>query len=178
MGTTIRALVGYATAAGSTAGVAERIADVLRRSGTEVTCRPVGPDVDPAGFDAFVIGSAVHDMSWLPPALDFLRRIADQDRPVWCFSVGGTQPRSAITRWLTDLERQRVARAFPASFRPRAHRMFGGIVDVRGTPLWGRLFYRITGGRPGDHRDWPAIEAWGGEIARDLPVRRGGVSPS
>jgi menaquinone-dependent protoporphyrinogen oxidase len=44
---------------------------------------------------------------------------------------------------------------------------------MRGTPLWGRLFYRLTGGRPGDHRDWPAIEAWGEEIARALPVPGG-----
>jgi menaquinone-dependent protoporphyrinogen oxidase len=168
MDTTSRVLVAYATAAGSTTGVAERIATVLRRSGAEVVCRPVGPDLDPAGFDAVVVGSAVHNMAWLPPALDFLRRGAEGDRPVWCFSVGGIQPHGAITRWMTDLERQRVARDFPPSFEPRAHRIFGGIVEMRGTPLWGRAFYALTGGRAGDHRDWPAIEAWAEEIARVL----------
>jgi menaquinone-dependent protoporphyrinogen oxidase len=168
MDTTSRVLVAYATAAGSTAGVAERIADVLRRSGAEVVCRPVGPDIDVEGFQAFVVGSAVHDMAWLPPALEFLHRVAD--RPVWCFSVGGIQPRGAVSRRLTDLELQRVAQAFPPAFAPRAHRMFGGIIQMVGTPLWGRLFYRMTGGRTGDHRDWPAIEAWGEEIARGLPA--------
>jgi menaquinone-dependent protoporphyrinogen oxidase len=43
---------------------------------------------------------------------------------------------------------------------------------MRGVPLWGRLFYRLTGGRPGDHRDWPAIEAWAAEIARSLRAVR------
>jgi menaquinone-dependent protoporphyrinogen oxidase len=165
-----RVLVAYATAAGSTAGVAERIADVIRRSGAEVVCRPAGPDIEPGDFDAFVVGSAVHNMAWLAPALDFVGRISDGGRPVWCFSVGGVQPKGAVTRWMTDQELQKIAQAFPASLRPRAHKLFGGIIDMKGTPLWGRLFFRFTGGRPGDHRDWPAIEAWAGEIAHDLPV--------
>jgi menaquinone-dependent protoporphyrinogen oxidase len=170
MNTTTRVLVAYATAAGSTTGVAERIAETLRRSGADVVCRPAGPDIDPDDFDAFVVGSAVHNMAWLAPALEFLRRVADRDRPVWCFSVGGVQPKGAVTRWMTDQELQKVAQAFPASLRPRAHTLFGGIIDMKGTPLWGRLFFRVTGGRPGDNRDWPAIEAWGGEVAHSLPT--------
>ena len=170
MDTTTRVLVAYATAAGSTTGVAERIADTLRRAGADVVCRPAGPDIDPDDFDAFVVGSAVHNMAWLTPAVDLLRRLADRDPSVWCFSVGGVQPKGAVTRWMTDQELQRVAQAFPASFRPRAHKLFGGIIDMKGTPLWGRLFFRVTGGRPGDHRDWPAIEAWGEEVARNLPT--------
>jgi hypothetical protein len=67
MDTTPRVLVAYSTAAGSTAGVAERIAEALRRAGCEVACRPAGPDLDPAGVDALVLGSAVHNMAWLPP---------------------------------------------------------------------------------------------------------------
>jgi menaquinone-dependent protoporphyrinogen oxidase len=58
-----RVLVAYATAAGSTAGIAERIAEILRTTGCEAACRPAGPDVDPAGFDALVLGSAVHNMA-------------------------------------------------------------------------------------------------------------------
>ena len=170
MDTRTRVLVAYATAAGSTAGIAERIADTIRRSGAEVVCRPVGPDVDVQDFDAFVVGSAVHNMDWLQPARDFLHRLAGLDRPVWCFSVGGIQPRSGITRRLTDLEAKRVAQGFPPSFAPLDHRIFGGIIEMRGTPLWGRLFFRFTGGRPGDHRDWPAIEAWGHDIADRLPT--------
>ena len=72
MDETFRVLVGYATAAGSTAGIAERIGETLREQGCEVVCRPVGPDLDPSAFDAVVVGSAVHNMAWLRPALDFL----------------------------------------------------------------------------------------------------------
>jgi menaquinone-dependent protoporphyrinogen oxidase len=166
-----RVLVGYATAAGSTAGIAERIAAILREAGCEVVCRPVGPDLDPAPFDAFVLGSAVHNMDWLPQALDFLGRVPP-DRPTWCFSVGGITPRGRLTRRMTSLEARRVEQTFPPGVRIREHRFFGGIVEMRGLPLWGRAFWRLVGGRPGDHRDWPAVESWARQIAAPLtPLR-------
>jgi menaquinone-dependent protoporphyrinogen oxidase len=177
-----RVLVTYATAAGSTQGVAERIAGSLRAAGAEVVCRPAGPDADLLPFDAFVVGSAVHNMGWLRPALDLLPRVHETGRPVWCFSVGGVQPRGRLTRAMTDRELGRIAQSFPPSLALREHRMFGGIIDMRHTPLWGRLFFRATGGRPGDHRDWASIQAWAEEIAAALPEpgvqRRGAPTAS
>jgi menaquinone-dependent protoporphyrinogen oxidase len=163
-----RVLVGYASAAGSTAGIAERIADTLRAQGGDVACRPVGPNLDPSDVDAVVVGSAVHDMAWLRPAVELLGRIPD-DRPTWCFSVGGVAPRGPLTRSMTAREVRRVEKGFPAGFRAREHRFFGGVVEMKGVPLWGRLFWRLMGGRPGDHRDWPAIEGWARQIAAALP---------
>jgi len=165
-----RVLVAYATAAGSTTGVAELIAGTLRAAGADVVCRPAGPDVDPGPFDAVVIGSAVHSMAWLQPALDLLPPVAASGRPVWCFSVGGVQPRGRLTRAMTDGEARRIAQTFPPSLAPRDHRVFGGIIDLRHTPLWGRLFFRATGGRAGDHRDWAAIQSWAEEVAAALPA--------
>jgi menaquinone-dependent protoporphyrinogen oxidase len=169
MDDTTRVLVGYATVAGSTEGIAERIGDRLRDAGCDVVCRPVGPDLDPTAFDALVLGSAVHSMSWLEPAIDLLRRIPlPQHRSTWCFSVGGVNRQGALTRRMTAGEVRRVERGFPAGFRPREHRYFGGIVEMAGLPMWGRMFWWLIGGRPGDHRDWPAIDAWGGQIAAEL----------
>ena len=164
-----RVLVGYATAAGSTAGIAERIAGGLRVSGCEVVCRPIGPDLDPTAFDALVLGSAVHNMSWLATAVDLLGRIPPaQHRSTWCFSVGGVNREGPVTRRMTAGEVRRVERGFPAAFRPREHRYFGGIVEMAGLPLWGRVFWRLIGGRPGDHRDWPAIDGWARQIAAEV----------
>jgi len=168
MGASPRVLVVYATAAGSTADVAERIADVLRTSGCEVVCRTAGPGLDLAGFDAVVLGSAVHDMAWLPGALDVLRRVASANCPVWCFSVGGVNPRGGFTRYVARREAERVERQFPTTMIMREHRVFGGVVEMRGVPLWGRLVYRLTGARPGDQRDWPSIETWARNIAAAL----------
>jgi menaquinone-dependent protoporphyrinogen oxidase len=176
-----RVLVGYATAAGSTAGIAERIAAVLRDEGCEVVCRPVGPDLDPSGFDVLVVGSAVHNMAWLRPAVDFLGRIPTAGPRVCCFSVGGMTPSGPVSRRMTSLEVRQVEEGFPVGLRGREHRFFGGIVELKGVPLWGRLFWWLFGGRPGDHRDWPAIEGWARQVAatlRGLPADEGRESPA
>ena len=60
-----RVLVTYSTAAGSTAGIAERIAQVLRSAGCTVQCLPASAVPDVEDVDALVVGSAVHDMAWL-----------------------------------------------------------------------------------------------------------------
>jgi menaquinone-dependent protoporphyrinogen oxidase len=178
-----RVLVCYASAAGSTRGIAECIADRIRTdlrspgtAGPEVVCRPAAPDLDPEDFDALIVGSAVHNMGWLPSATSFLGRVAGRGTPVWVFSVGSVEPRGRLTRMLVALERARIERAFPPGFAAREHRVFGGIVVMTGVPLWGRLFWRLIGGRPGDHRNWPVIEEWAAGIA-SASAGRPGVSP-
>lgn len=171
MDDTTRVLVAYATAAGSTEGIAARIAEVLRADGAQVTCRPVGPDLDPAGFDAVVVGSAIHSMAWLPPALDFLRRVPAAAAPVWVFSVGGANPSGRLARSVVGMEAEKVGRGFPAGLDVRDHRVFGGVVVTSGLPLWARALARAVSGRSGDHRDWPAIEAWARQISGVLHAR-------
>ncbi|GAY07355.1 flavodoxin-like protein [Pseudonocardia sp. N23] len=166
----------HATAAGSTTGIADHIGEVIERAGCTVHAERLdgGTSPDPAALcaaDAVVAGSAVHDMAWLPPALGVLRTLATlaPAPPLWCFSVGGVQPHGPLTRVLAAQEIRRVERGFPPGLRPRDHRLFGGIVEFDGMPLWGRLFYRfVAGGRPGDHRDWSAIRAWAATVAAEL----------
>lgn len=167
MDATPHVLVAYATASGSTAAVAERVAARLRRFGYVVDSCPAGPGLDPAPFDAIVLGSAVHDMAWLPPAVEVLSRIP-RSTPVWFFSIGGVAPTGPVTRRLVALELDRVEGGFPAAFRGREHRLFAGVVRMGGLPLWGRLFWRLIGGRDGDHRDWPAIDAWAQRIGIEV----------
>ncbi|WP_336033119.1 flavodoxin domain-containing protein [Geodermatophilus sp. FMUSA9-8] len=165
-----RVLVGYATAGGSTREVAERVAHVLGEAGLDVDVRQAGTDVDPEGYAAAVVGSAVHSMRWLPGALDLLHRLSDPNtrRPVWCFSVAGIAPRGRVTRWLARQERARVEQGFPAGAALRGHRLFAGVVRIDGVPLWGRAFYRVVGQHPGDHRDWAAIDRWSRQVATDV----------
>jgi menaquinone-dependent protoporphyrinogen oxidase len=173
MDTAPRVLVAHATAAGSTAGIAERIAAVLRAGGHAVDCRPAAPGVDPAGYDAVVVGSAVHDTAWLPPALDVVHRAtACGSTPVWCFSVGGVLPRGPIARFVAAREAAHVARDFPTDLTVREHRLFGGVIEEHDVPLWGRLFYRMIGAQPGDHRDWAGIEEWAMHVGAALRQTR------
>jgi menaquinone-dependent protoporphyrinogen oxidase len=69
---------------------------------------------------------------------------------------------------MTDLEVRRVEQGFPAALRGREHRLFAGVVRMGGLALWGRVFWRLIGGRDGDHRNWPAIATWAGGIAAEL----------
>lgn len=174
----IRVLVCYASAAGSTAGIADRIAQVLRGAGFEVSCCPVGPDVDSSRVDALVLGSAVHDMAWLPAAIEFVRGLPHGQLPVWCFSVGAVEPRGPLTRLLARQEVKRVAESLPKAFTARDHRVFRGVVHLQGVAWWGRLFYRIVGGPAGDHRNWPRIEEWAIRIATDLTAVTRTVGPA
>ncbi|GAA4733956.1 hypothetical protein GCM10023328_11990 [Modestobacter marinus] len=163
-------LVGYATAAGSTQGVAERIAGRLREAGLSVTCAPVDPGLDPRAFCAWVLGSAVHGMAWLPSATDFLSRAAATPRPCWAFSVAGVSPSGPVRRWMTDQEVRRVQRGFPPGLALEDHQLFAGVVDTTRVGWAGRAFWRALGGRPGDQRDWPAIDRWAAQVAAQLSV--------
>ena len=67
-------LVAYATRAGSTAEVAQAIAEVLRtRSvGEIVDVIPVTEVTDLSPYRAVIVGSAVRYGKWLPEAVDFV----------------------------------------------------------------------------------------------------------
>lgn len=83
-------LVAYASAHGSTKGIAERIAARLSDREARVEVRPVGEVEDIDAYDSVILGSAVYGQSWIPDATAFLRRHADELalRRVWLFSVG------------------------------------------------------------------------------------------
>ena len=54
-----RVQVVYASRHGGTAGIAQRIAEVLRNEGNDVVVADAADRPDPSGFDAYVIGSGV-----------------------------------------------------------------------------------------------------------------------
>jgi menaquinone-dependent protoporphyrinogen oxidase len=162
-------LVGYATAAGSTRGVAERIAARLQDAGLPVSCAALAPDLRPEDHSAWVLGSAVHNMAWLPPALEFLQRAATVPaRPCWAFSVGGMSPSGPVSRWMGAQEIRRIQRGFPPALTVRDHRLFAGVVATQGVNWAGRMLWRVIGGHPGDQRDWPAIDRWAADVAGEL----------
>ncbi|MEY9214547.1 flavodoxin domain-containing protein [Thermobifida halotolerans] len=164
-------MIGYASAHGSTEGIARRVADRLREHGHDVDVRPLDePVADLDRYDAFVLGSAVHGSSWLREAVDFTRRETDTlaQRPVWLFSVGlarvlggrfeqaGGEPRG------TPELRQAVG--------AREHRLLAGAIQPKHLPLFARGIYRMMGGRYGDFRDWAEVDDWAESIAAQLTV--------
>ncbi|MFI7581525.1 flavodoxin domain-containing protein [Kocuria kalidii] len=170
----MRILVGHASAHGSTAEIAQRIADVLRGEGRSVDVGPVGQIGGPGGYDAVVLGSAVHSQAWLPEATEFVHRHRDElvSRPVWLFSVGMS---AALPRAVRGAARagqnRRLAEVLRDVVRPRGHLLVSGATRASDFPPWVSLLFRGVGAHFGDHRDWAEIEAWARQIAQELDAR-------
>ncbi len=171
-------LVAYASRHGATQGIAERIAETLRASGIDAEAKPAGSVRSTAGYDAFVVGSAAYMFRWLGDAKTFLRRnrAALAGKPVWLFSSGplGIEPVNAQGR---DQKVAAVPKEIPElrqAVNARDHRVFFGAYDRDRKPIglaerFVSIMPAAKEGLPeGDFRDWPEIEAWGAEIARDL----------
>jgi len=162
-----RVLVGYASAGGSTKAVAEFVAARLRVHGVLVDV--VNLDQRPAvqGYDAVIIGSAVHNRALLPDAESFVRRHADalRVRPVWLFSLGmGPSLRGPVGSLLRNAVPPRIAELCEL-VGPREYRAFAGVMPRGDAPLLARFLLWLCGGRYGDLRDWSAIDRWATEVA-------------
>lgn len=164
-------LVAYASAHGSTKGVAERIAARLSEHGAHVEARPVDEVGDVEAYDNVVIGSAVYGQSWIPEATEFVRRNADglAARRVWLFSVGSFGDTHRAIGKLMKQE-PRDIRQMEKAVKPRDYRVFAGAIERHQWPLASRLFFHAFGGRFGDNRDWPQIDAWADRIANTLRI--------
>jgi menaquinone-dependent protoporphyrinogen oxidase len=183
-----RLLVVFASRHGSTEEIAERIATVVRNQGIDVVVADAAHEIDAAGFDAYVIGSAVYTGSWIKEASQFVERNESllAGHPVWLFSSGPLPSSSRTTAGKEPLEqalgpeqgpgsggRKRVA-AFSAVIHPRDHQVFMGAYDqfdapksvperlIRMTPMAKRML------PDGDFRDWDEIEAWARHITSEL----------
>jgi menaquinone-dependent protoporphyrinogen oxidase len=164
-------LVAYATRYGSTRGVAERIAATLRDAGIRVTLSAADVAGPAAGYDAVVLGSPVYDQRWLPECEQFAgdNRGALAGQPVWLFSVGTFGDGKPLIGPLMRREPRAIG-ALLETIRPRDYRVFAGVIERRQWPLLSRLLYHALGGRLGDNRDWPAIDAWAQAIAAALTI--------
>ena len=171
-------LVAYASRHGSTRGIAERIAERLRADGVVAEVRPAAEVRDAAGYDAFVVGGAAYMFHWLKDATSFVERNRTllAARPTWLFSSGPIGP-DAVDKEGRDVLEVSVPKEFPRlgeSVHPRGTKVFFGALDPDAKPIG--LAERLTSLMPaaraaiprGDWRDWPAIEAWADEIAKDL----------
>jgi len=183
----------YASRHGGTAGIAERIAEILRTEGADVVVADAADRPEPRGFDAYVIGSGVYIGSWLKEGIEFLERHQSMlaMRPVWLFSSGplpgsskATDTTDPLTLALGPEEgpgsggRKKVA-LLSAAIQPRDHRVFLGAFNPNEPPksMQERLVRLMPASKQilpvGDFREWDAIEAWAREIAAmvaEVPV--------
>jgi menaquinone-dependent protoporphyrinogen oxidase len=95
-------LVAFASQTGTTAGIAEVMADELRRCGLVVDCRPAGDVADVATYDAVILGSGVFLPRRATDGGGFLTRHAERlpGRDLWLYSAGpiGRRPQDESGR--------------------------------------------------------------------------------
>ncbi|MFI5225533.1 MAG: flavodoxin domain-containing protein [Candidatus Limnocylindrales bacterium] len=165
-------LVTAASRHGTTSGIGDAIAAVLRAADLEVDVRSPGAIEGIADYDAVVIGSAVYGGRWLEPARAFVARHADAlaERPVFLFSSGplGDPPRHV--REPSDLP------AIRAAIHPRDHRLFQGRLTESALRTPERLLAKLGRAPFGDFRPWDEIMDWAWAIARS--IREAGSAPS
>lgn len=185
-----RVLIVHASRHGATAGIAERIGEVVRAAGVDAVVTPAAAMPDPTGFDGCAVGAGVYMGSWVQEGVEYLDRYAETlaTMPVWLFSSGplpgstkeATGPVDPIEQALGPAEGpgsggRRKVEALAARIHPRDHRVFQGAYDPGESPrsIGERIVRMMPASKnilpPGDFREWPLIEEWAREIASDLP---------
>ena len=161
-------LVAYASKRGSTAEIAEAVAETIRQAGLGVDCLDAGEVQSLEGYDAVVLGSAVYMKRWRGDAKHFLRKHAGEleQLPFWVFSSGptGKPDDSADTSWS---EPPRIVEHVER-LGARGHVVFGGRVPAQPR---GPIQRAMVEGCPPefrDRRDWDEIRAWAAGVASEL----------
>jgi menaquinone-dependent protoporphyrinogen oxidase len=157
-------LVAYGTTNGSTAEIAETIAEVLREDGLTVEALPARSVPSAASYDAVVVGGGLYAGRWHKDARRFVRRHgkALAERPLWLFSSGPLDP-SASERDIPPVPGVKKAMA---RLDAKEHVTFGGCLKEGAKGWVARMILR--NGKGGDFRDFDRIKAWAARIGQEL----------
>jgi menaquinone-dependent protoporphyrinogen oxidase len=162
---TKKILVAYGSVSGSTAEVAQAIAEEMGQAGTQVDVSPVEEVKDISGYDAVVVGTAVRMFHILPKTRRFLRRHRKglKNVPVAyflvCLTMGEETPENI--QKATDYAKPMIKTKSPVSLG-----LFGGCVNhEKMTDIFGKSMKAVP---EQDHRDWQKIRAWAMEILPKL----------
>lgn len=167
-----RILVAYASATGSTAEVAEEIAEVLGGEGTaEVEARPVAAVTGIEPYAALVLGSSIRAGRWLPEAIKFLQeyQAAMQEMPVAYFTTCLTMVKDTEENRQTVLSYMEPVLNMAPDVHPVALGLFAGSLEPTRQMLYGEATPY------GDYRDWEAIREWATAVRPELLA--GGPQP-
>jgi len=145
----MRVLVAASSKHGATREIAAEIGSVLEDRGLDVLVMRLEDVFDVAGFDAYVLGSAVYAGRWMGEA----RRSVDQH---------AAEPAEA-GRGIRGEARRRARKT-----GAREHHLFSGRLDRRSLGLGERTVVRMVGAEDGDYRDWDDVRGWGASIADAL----------
>ncbi|MBN1668714.1 MAG: hypothetical protein JW862_16590 [Anaerolineales bacterium] len=192
-------LVAYTTMTGSTAEVAQVVAEEIAKSGAQVDVLPLSQVQDLAPYTGVVLGAPMI-MGWHRAALAFLRRYrrAWQRIPLAVFLTAMSLTRTGETSvdgvpvFLDENLPKPPVRAGSLSWRERyatlsnylapilratrpvkpvSIAVFGGRLEYGRLKWWAVLFAMVIIRAPaGEKRDWPAIRAWASTLAPTFQI--------
>lgn len=160
-------LVTFATRTGSTIGVAQAVADVLKLGDARVDVVPVRHTHEISHYNAVIIGSSIRMGRWLPEAVEFCAEHAAELNKI---------PTAIFTVHLLNRDNSEMSRkarqAYTAPVReiltPTAEVFFNGKMDYTKLNFLERVMAKSMATSyntpQGDYRDWEAIRRWAKEI--------------
>ncbi len=162
-----KALVLYATRAGSTAEVADFVGKTLSEAGWSVDVERAEAVSGLDGYHAAVIGSAIRRGSVLPEIRRFVkaRRAELQRIPVAYFVVCMTLSRNTPE---TRAQADRFLDPLRSEVTPAEVGLFAGKMDYSKLDTGSKLMAKLVGVPAGDFRDWQVIEAWSRRVGSQL----------
>lgn len=161
----MKILITFAGSAGPLAGVADRIARVMTGLGAEVTLLPMSGISSVKGFTAVIAGSMGQGGSWVPEAMEFVRRNQGllNKKPFALFTV---IPSLATEK---GAESRMVIMQYTAHVRGMVHPVtegfFSGDIEQKKEDHPGarsKFKLRILLGlmKEGEHRSHGEVETW------------------
>ncbi len=190
-------LLAYATMSGSTAEVAQAIAEAIGKGGAAVDVRPLAAIDEVSGYDAVIVGGPMI-LGWHRAAKQFVARHAAalSQVPVALFitcveltdtgaeQISGvpvyhdpnlgeppkTPGRLSFKEKMTSVEGyvNPILQAAPG-VKPVGVGIFAGKVDYAVLGLLSKLFVRIViRAKAGDFRNWESIRSWAAEVGAKL----------
>ena len=155
-------LITYHSATGTTAAIAEELAQALRTRGLQVDLMPLEQANDLSGYSHVVVGAPINGMQWVPPAQEYLREHAEklQDVELSIFAVSYVMP-SGWKFWRRIVGRGIDSLATESGAVRSA--IFRGRID-RPLPAPLRILFGIPAATPLDLRDPAETAAWAEQL--------------
>ncbi len=158
-------LIAYATKAGSTGEVAQRIGKTLAGRGAAVDVKPVKEVKDLSAYSTVILGSAIRMGNVLPEVKKFVEahQAELQQKNFSAFFVCMTlkedteENRKTVNAYLDPVR---------ALVQPASEGMFAGVLNAKKIGLLERLMMNMMKASEGDFRRWDQIETW----AQGVPV--------
>ncbi|MBN2565797.1 MAG: flavodoxin domain-containing protein [Candidatus Eisenbacteria bacterium] len=167
-----RILVTYGTWTGSTAEVAEAVADEIRQGGAAVDVAPAAEVHDVAAYDTIVLGTPVRASRLHRDVTAFVKRHAEglSAAKVALFVSCLTMKEDTEENRQKSLEfLEPILKRLPRVSRDDVGLFAGAVFSdeerVRKLPLRERLVLKMLSSQKGDYRNWDAIRAWARKVS-------------